>query len=328
MRALIIASLLLCAAATHAQPPASCTLAADDRAWIDDLLVMWRGVAREELRVEPEPLPLMLFFDRQCAWTRDGDSLTGSPHGGTLTMPDGATAPVRLMSFVGSFGPGEQPYLVMAMPAIWAVERKDATSLPLLMRAVFAHEMAHTVQAKGIGQWFAEIEKQTRIPDDLDDDIIQTRFEKNAEFARMFSEERDQLYVAANELAQGGQGARSSRVGPDASRQREAVARAVAMMRARRARFFTGADAPMAMFEDLFLSMEGLGNWTAYRVARRAGLSPVEAQAFIRRGRPRWSQDEGLAAFMIIDALVPDWRPTVLSGRPTSVLDLLDAARK
>jgi hypothetical protein len=287
-------------------------LATADRAWIDDLLVMWRGVAREELRVEPEPLPLMLFFDQQCAWTRDGSSLTGSLHGGTLTMPDGEKAPVRLMSFVGSFGSNERPYLVMAMPAVWAAERKDAANLPLLMRAVFAHEMAHTVQTRGIGQWFAEIEKQTRMPDDLDDDIIQTRFEKNAEFARMFGEERDQLYLAANE--------------PDASGQRAAAARAVTMMRARRARFFTGAEAPMAMFEDLFLSMEGLGNWVAYRVARRAGLSSMEAQEFIRRGRSRWSQDEGLAAFLVIDRLVADWRPVVLSGRPKSVLDLLDAA--
>jgi hypothetical protein len=218
------------------------------------------------------------------------------------------------MSFAGSFGPDERPFLVMAMPAIWAAERKDAGNLPLLMRAVFAHEMAHTVQTRGIGQWFAEIEKQTRIPDDLDDDIIQTRFEKNAEFARMFGEERDQLFLAVNE--------------PDAARQRAAVGRAVEMMRARRARFYRGADAPMAMFEDLFLSMEGLGNWTAYRIVRRAGLSAIEAQEFIRRGRSRWSQDEGLAAFLLIDALVPDWRPDVLSGRPKSVLDLLDAATR
>jgi hypothetical protein len=309
MRALLTFWVLIAATTASAQPVTACALAPADRAWIDDLLVMWHGVAREELRVEPEPLPRMLFFDQQCAWTRDGSTLSGAPHGGTLTLPDGGKAPVRLMSFVGSFGPNEQPFLVMAMPAIWAVERRDVSNLPLLMRAVFAHEMAHTVQTNGIGQWFAEIEKQTRMPDDLDDDIIQTRFEKHAEFARMFGEERDQLYVAANE--------------PDASRQRAAVARAVAMMRERRARFFTGADAPMAMFEDLFLSMEGLGIWTAYRVARRAGLSPMAAQEFIRRGRSRWSQDEGLAAFLVIDALVPDWRPAVLSGRPTSVLDLL-----
>jgi hypothetical protein len=309
MRTLVAIGVLVAATAAHAQPAASCTLAPADRTWIDDLLVVWRGVAREELRVEPEPLPLMLFFDQQCAWTRDGSSLSGSRHGGTLTMPDGKKAPVRLMSFVGTFGPTEQPYLVMAMPAIWAAERKDASNLPLLMRAVFAHEMAHTVQTKGIGQWFAEIEKQTRMPDDLDDDIIQTRFEKNAEFARMFGEERDQLYAAVNDT--------------DSSRQRAAVGRAVAMMRARRARFFVGAEAPMAMFEDLFLGMEGLGNWAAYRVARRAGLAPMEAQEFIRRGRSRWSQDEGLAAFLLIDALVPDWRPAVLSGRPVSVPDLL-----
>src|SRR5688500_16724606 len=165
MRALFAVCVLFVAAFVNAQPPAaSCVLSPADRAWIDDLLATWRAVAREELRVDPEPLPLMRFFDQRCAWTRDATSLNGSPHGGTLTLPDGGKAPVRLMSFVGTFGPREQPFLVMAMPSIWAAEQKDASNLPLLMRAVFAHEMAHTVQSAGVGMLFAEIEKQMKMP--------------------------------------------------------------------------------------------------------------------------------------------------------------------
>jgi hypothetical protein len=75
--------------------------------------------------------------------------------------------------------------------------------------------------------------------------------------------------------------------------------------------------------------MEGLGNWVAYRVAVREGLSEADAVNFIRRGRNRWSQDEGLAAFLVIDAMLPDWRGRVLEGKPASVLQLLsETARR
>lgn len=74
--------------------------------------------------------------------------------------------------------------------------------------------------------------------------------------------------------------------------------------------------------------MEGPGNWVAYQVALRAGLSPLDAQNAIRRGRNRWSQDQGLAIFLVIDALAPNWRDRVLEGRPASVLQLLSDAAK
>ena len=84
-----------------------------------------------------------------------------------------------------------------------------------------------------------------------------------------------------------------------------------------------------AELEDLFLTMEGVGQWTAYQVALRGGLPPLDAQNAIRRGRTRWSQEEGFAAFLLIDALVPNWRDRGLKGKPASIVALLsEAARR
>jgi hypothetical protein len=309
---LLLTSLLLQAPAL--QQPA-CPLAAPDRAWVDTLLDTWRGVARDALRIDPEPLPLIIVFNESCVW-RIGDTVDGAAHGGTIPLPDGGMVPARLMTFAGTYGSDDRPFLVMAMPSIWRADPKhqDDPGLPLLIRAVFAHEMTHTVQARGIGQWLAEVEKRLALPEGLDDDIIQTRYEKDPDFRAAVAAERSLLYQAVAEA--------------NASVRRALLSTAVSAIAARRQRYFSGDAAVYAELEDIFLNMEGLGNWAAYQVARREGLEPADARAFIRGGGERWSQDEGLAAFLLLDALLPDWRDRVLKGRPASVLALLTEASR
>jgi hypothetical protein len=299
-----------------------CNLRAPDRAWVNELIDAWRGVSREDLRIDPDPLPLIIVFNESCQWTfQSGVDLSkatgGTAHIGSITLPDGGTAPAGLASFAGSYDSSAKPYLVMAMPSIWRADPKlrDEPRLPLLIRAVFAHEMTHTVQAGSVGQWLTDVEKRLGSPEDFDDDIIQTRFENDTEFKASFTAERSLLYQAAAE--------------PNAGVRRALVATAAGMIETRRGRYFTGDNAVYAEVEDVFLNMEGLGQWVAYRVAVREGMSEADAVDFIRRGRNRWSQEEGLAAFLVIDAMLPGWRARVLEGKPASVLQLLsEAARR
>jgi hypothetical protein len=287
-----------------------------DRAWLQDLLTTWRIVAREALRIEPDPLPTIVVFDERCVF-RAGDEANGTAHGGNVPLPTGESIPAGLATFAGTYGEGDHPYLVMAMPSIWraAPRHQQETDLPLLMRAVFAHEMTHTVQSAGIGAWLGEVERRLKLPQELDDDIIQTTFESNPEFRAAWAAERNLLYQAANET--------------NDSLRRALLSTALTMMETRRGRYFAGDDAVFAELEDLFLNMEGLGQWAAYQVALRGGLSPLDAQNAIRRSRNRWSQEQGFAAFLLIDALVPDWRDRVLKGKPASVFALLaEAARR
>ena len=82
--------------------------------------------------------------------------------------------------------------------------------------------------------------------------------------------------------------------------------RALALMDRRRARFYQGLDALYIEGEDLFLTMEGMGQWAAYLwlVDPVGGaMSRADALTFIRRGGRRWSQDEGLALLLALSRL-------------------------
>jgi hypothetical protein len=97
----------------------------------------------------------------------------------------------------------------------------------------------------------------------------------------------------------------------------------------RRARFFRGANAVYADAEDVFLSMEGTGQWSAYLwlADPEGGAMPAsEALTFIRRGGRRWSQDEGLALLLVLSRLSPDAPRELFGPRASTVLPLLRRA--
>ena len=82
-------------------------------------------------------------------------------------------------------------------------------------------------------------------------------------------------------------------------------------MRARRARFLSGENAAFAAFDDVFLTMEGAGQWLVYRYFRSPEGGAASAGTALnetRRGGRQWSQDEGLVLVLTLDRLLPDWR--------------------
>ena len=146
-------------------------------------------------------------------------------HGGTLTLPDGSASPVQLASFA-SATPERGPYFVMSAPSFW--ESTGRTS-PNLFTGVFLHEFAHTRQVEGMKDRLGPIDASWQGPEELDDDAVQRRFEKDPEYVAAYTEERDLLYASAD--------------APSIGEARELAARALAKMRARHARWFTGDDA-------------------------------------------------------------------------------------
>jgi len=294
---------------------AGCTLSETDRAWIGELTGRWSAVSRDALREAPIPLPWTVFFNESCAWhVKPGVPLEGIAHDGQVRLPDGQEIPARLMTFVATYDDKQTPFMVMAMPSIWRADPRHAAepALPQLMRAVFAHEMTHARQAAGIGKRLDAVQRQYGLPDDLNDDIVQNRFADVPGFTAAYQAERDLLYKASRE--------------GDAVRRRALVAEAVVAMKARRAKYFTGNDAVFAEVEDIFLGMEGFGQFVASRSAMLDGMGGADAIEFVRRGRRFWSQDEGLAAFLVIDSLLPGWQQRVLDANLPGVLQLLSDA--
>ena len=207
-------------------------------------------------------------------------------------------------------------FFAISLPSVWrAAGVKSDLGLERLMDAVLLHELSHTRQF-----YFAipEIGRLTTLhglSDDLTDDSLQRVFEKNAEYVADYAKERDLLFAAAAAATD----AEARRLAGDA----------LAAMRARRAWWFTGADRKWAPLDDLFLTMEGLGQWTAYAWlidSAGAGLSPDVALPNMRRGGRQWSQDEGLALFLTIDRLVPAWQSLAFAEKPLLAEALLAMA--
>jgi hypothetical protein len=257
------------------------------------------------LQLAPAPLPTFILFDEKCVW-RDGK---GSAHAGTIALPDGNEVPAAVMAFASAHE--GKAFLVLALPSMWRTEKRhrDNPRLDLLIRSVFVHEMTHTRQAGSLGAWIGELEAQHKI-EDLDDDIVQKRFAERDGFTAAFVKERDLLYAIANET--------------NADRRRALAKKALSTIKERRARYFRGDDAYFAEIEEIFLGMEGVANWAGFRAAMHAGLPRDEAITLMQGSRKWFSQDEGLALFLAIDALTPGWQKRVFSDKPTGAFALLD----
>lgn len=317
--ALLLAALVVAAPlAAAAQDEADCKFQDADADWATDAMQAW-AIARDDLlKVGETDTPArLILFDAACTFTVDADPWRAASHGGEIETPDGGKLPAKVASFAGAFGDG-QPFLVMALPSVWEAQGVQSDlGLSNMLTGVFLHEMTHTRQMTGLYPRIGAFEKAYG-SGDFDDDIVQTRFEANAAFKADIDAERDLLFRAAT---------------AETDAEAKALAReAGARIAARRARWFTGKDAMFADAEDTFLSLEGSGQWVAYAWLAKhplgAEIDPAEALKGFRRGGRKWSQDEGLALFLVIDRLVPGWQARVFADEPATALQLLAEATR
>jgi hypothetical protein len=279
-------------------------MSTSDAAFLDSAVKTWEVVRTEDLKLAAAPLPSFIVFDQTCVW-RDGE---GTTHGETIALPGGNEAPARALAFASS--DRGKAFLVMALPTVWRAEERyrDDPKLELLVRSVFVHEMTHTRQAASLGERLTQLETQHKI-ENLNDDIVQQRFASRDGFTAAFEKERDQLYAIANEA--------------NATKRAALAKNAARAIAARRAHYFTGDDTYFAELEEIFLGMEGVANWAGFRAAMRAGLSRDEAIDVMRGGRKWFSQDEGLALFLAIDALQKGWQQRVFGEKVAPAFSLL-----
>jgi hypothetical protein len=319
------------------QPPAAevCSFPASEVEWLQRALNGWEQVSRDFLRVDPKPLPWIVLFDASCVWhlAADGNPSETRPvstgltfagdavpvralrHNGTVLLPNGTPIPVELKASTSLYRNSRSAFFALAMPSVWQTKEVSATARAEFLQGVFSHEMTHTRLLVNINRRVRELASKNDLVYPLNDDVIQTEFQRAAGFEAAMNRERDEFYRAALE--------------PDPSRQRKHLSRALDLVRARHARYFTGPNAAYAELETLFLTLEGVGQWAAYRLmdARAGGRHP-EALRIVRDNRRFWSQDEGLALFLLIDQLVPNWQSRIFNATPVSPFALLEEVLK
>lgn len=269
-----------------------------DRAWLEQALEQWRRSLRDELRVSDTTLPDVYAVDSQCRFRLPGGSfvgMTAEPHPeGQVTLPSISDVPVGPISFAFA-----ADGFAMSLPSVWREAGVTSSfGLERLMTGVLLHEIMHTRQAQMIGQIAEPAARAGGVSEsDLNDDFLQEQFKDRPGYRAAYEAERDALFAAATV--------------PDLAAARGLAAHALHLMRERRARFLSGENAHFAVFDDVFLTMEGSGQWLIYRYflsPEGGAVDPDAAMRETRRGGRWWSQDEGLALILVLDRLLPDWR--------------------
>jgi len=306
------------------QVQAECTVAKGRLAWFEKVLDGWRRVNESTLHIERPQTPIVVLFDEHCSFTfrsttpvasfiKSGGfafDVTFAGHIGEVRLPDGQTIPAQLTSFASPLADGTLSF-VMAMPSIWKTSAK-ADDTEMLASAVFMHEFTHT-QSGDFGKRIDALVTKG-FPADANDDVIQTRFGTNANFAEAYRKELDLLFAAA--------------AATDSSAAFTLARQALHSMQQRRANYFTGKESVYADAEDLFLTMEGSGQLAAYKWLvdpKGGGLSESEALKLARRDGRHWSQDEGIALFLVLERLDVRWGEEIFGAKPQTVIGLLTA---
>ncbi len=299
---------------------AACAMAPADRVWIDAAIVNWRTSEQAILKLAPQPLPTILAIDARCTFTGRTDDRgrvrwTGARHGDPVVLPDGNKAPIGPISFASAGGPAGS-YFAMSLPSVWrGAKVASGLGLERLMDGVMLHEFMHARQFYFANPALAALGRQYGFGDAISDDSLQDRFAKDPAYVADYGAELDLLFAAAD--------------APTDVEARAIAGRALASMRARRAKWFVGKDAQWAPLDDIFLTMEGVGQWLAYAFyASRPDMALPKATLLkeVRRGGSQWSQDQGLALFLVIDRLVPDWQRLAFAERPLLAEALLAKA--
>lgn len=294
--------------------PSACDLTPHERNWLRRSIDAWDRVRSRVLRLAPAPTPLVILFDARCEYRIDPDSVrvTGQPHGGRLLLPNGqrlAPAPVGFASLAAG---DSAPFLVMALRAVWEADSTlvDEDWDQFLTRS-FVHEMTHARLLPALALRLRAASGLAGM-NDLDDDVIQERFDTVAAFRGSVQREIRLLYDAA--LAR------------TAAERRNRALVALRAIKARRERFYGGEAAPWAYVEQLLLDLEGTAEFAEFSYLRLTvpRVPLVTLVERVRGDRSFWSQDEGLGMYLLLDALRPDWFRETFGPEPRSAIELID----
>ncbi len=254
----------------------------------------------------------------------DGPKLLGkklswkmTQHNGEITLPNNEKVPIGLMSFASPIDSTHtKSFFVMPLPSFWKAVGVKSKELGIdkMLTGVFLHEFSHTQQMQNFGARMTAYEKDYSFDAKFSDDIIQDYFINDSTYKKFFREEVALFYKAINEV--------------DTGSQKAIINRALMMLEIRQEKYFTENKKVLAQIDNFFLSMEGAGQYSMYAwlIHRKGGnLSKENSLIGVRRGGKWWSQEEGLALFLVLDKLMETkmWAEHMFGKGVISVVDLI-----
>ena len=316
------AKLLIAAAgvvlAGSAAPAAACVMTAAERTWIDSALQASDQVMVQRLRLARDRRPTIILFDDRCRFEARGAAggrWIATPHRGKIRLPDGKQIDAGVTAFASRVENTGERFFVMALPSLWYAANAFKPGDRLGLTGVFLHEFSHTRQMDVLQPRFEAAEAIYKMPDDFGDDSVQKHFQADPAYVAVAEKETALLYRAARE--------------PDAATARGLARQALQLIEARQRRWFVGEDSRWKAYDDIFLTMEGFGQWAGYAWLsdpQGGAMAASEAEAKMRGSRRWWSQEQGLALFLVIDRFVPNWAEQAFGSPPALGIDLLRQA--
>ncbi len=319
-------SALLFFAIPQAANAVRCDIPSTDQAWLTAAIANWDRAA-ELLGRSVDALPWTIVYTESCVWQlqpREGRSsvpkkgaltFNGQPlkqrsarYRKTFELPNGASQTAQAAAYT-SLSKGGSEFFMMALPSVW---RKDPRSMPgedieSFAAGVFAHEITHTIHISAISRAVEKVGETTAVPESLNDDLLQEIFGKNSDYVTAYERE---VRILADAVKTG-----------DDHAARDLARQALGLADTRRATYFTGEHAYFREVEPLFLNMEGVASWVAWKT----GPPPSPDADPVKFAGRFWSQQEGLLLFLLLDRFDPSWKQRVFDAEVPSPLEMLRA---
>lgn len=301
--------------------------------WMQTILDNWETVCHRDLEIPLEPLPWIIFYDERQALHLNPDQKllpAHQPTSASLKFAGKSYALQRVNHDKKLWLPGNQPltidinnlqevamlydkcqktFFIAPLPSLY--HKLAPPDQPSVLDELFignsAHELTHTRQLVYFGRQIEALRKRYKLPESLDDNIIEREFKTNTVYKKLYEEEKKlmtQALLAKNQ--------------DDCL---PAVRAFLAVSEQRQKMFFTKEKDGYKELEDIFLSLEGLAMWAQFKTARdRAPKDEEWLKTLITLAQrsDSWSQEEGLGLFLLIERLVPNWKQHFTSENPTT----------
>jgi hypothetical protein len=296
----------------------------------------WEYSCKSELHIDPGTLPWIIFYDSTTAWHINPEvallpmheklissvrfagvdyPLFRVDHKKKLWLPERDAIDVKARSAAAMpVNNNMKTFFISPVPAYFhtLAPPEHTPNLDLLLRGLNMHELTHTRQLPFVLPQILKAQKKYKLPESIDDNSIERTFEKNEAYKTLFFKEKTHLWNAVM----------TSNV--DSCKLELKAALQLAAERQRR--FFVKENEGYKKLDDIFLALEGSAMWAQYKITLKyapPGQSPAQTIFFIYEHGNSWSQEEGLALFLIIDKLVPGWQGQLFSSALPSPFELL-----
>ncbi len=182
---------------------------------------------------------------------------------------------------------------------------------------VFLHEFSHSQQMQSFGKNITQDEQQNDFGVEFSDDIVQHLFSKNEAYVALYLKEAELFYASAE----------------NKTVDKKMLNEALELMKSRHSQYFTGKYKDLGRIDHLFLTMEGLGQYSIYlwMIHPKGGnINKEVAIKGIRRNKKWWSQDEGFGLFLVLEKLSPPkkWARNMFGKNSQNVVPLINQLNK